>query len=96
MKANTYLWGCLTIGLLSNAFPVHRIGSMSKDLELQEFCQLTIATVLHKRAETADGDDQVVYTWSLPEDKIKRAETADGDDQVVYTWSLSEETGIKG
>lgn len=43
------------------------------------------------RSETADGDDQVVYTWALPEEKMKRSETADGDDQVVYTWSLPEE-----
>lgn len=44
-----------------------------------------------KRAETVDGDDQVVYTWSLPDKKTKRAETVDGDDQVVYTWSLPDE-----
>jgi len=48
-----------------------------------------------KRAEDADGDDQVVYTWSLPEEHAKRAEDADGDDQVVYTWSLPEETEAK-
>ena len=41
--------------------------------------------------ENNDGDDQVVYTWSLGEEKVKRAETNDGDDQVVYTWSMPEE-----
>ncbi len=43
------------------------------------------------RSETADGDDKVVYTWSLPDEKHKRAESADGDDKVVYTWSLPDE-----
>jgi hypothetical protein len=44
-----------------------------------------------KRSESTDADDQVVYTWSLPEEKEKRAEDSDADDQVVYTWSLPEE-----
>lgn len=43
------------------------------------------------RAESVDGDDQVVYTWFLPDEKSKRAESADGDDRVVYTWSLPDE-----
>ena len=48
---------------------------------------------MRKRSESGDGDDQVVYTWSLPEEKTKakRSETGDGDDQVVYTWSLPSE-----
>lgn len=32
-----------------------------------------------------DGDDQVVYTWAVPEDKDKRE---DGDDHIVYTSDL--------
>ncbi len=47
---------------------------------------------LTPRTEAGDGDDQVVYTWSLPDTKRKRAETTDGDDQVVYTWSLPEDS----
>ena len=43
------------------------------------------------RSETVDGDDQVVYTWSLPDEKDKRGESTDGDDKVVYTWSLPDE-----
>ncbi|KAF4628411.1 hypothetical protein G7Y89_g9741 [Cudoniella acicularis] len=46
-----------------------------------------------KRSEVADGDDKVVYTWSLPEGKTKRSETSDGDDKVAYTWSLPEQKG---
>lgn len=49
------------------------------------------------RAESVDGDDRVVYTWSLPDEKSKRAESADGDDRVVYTWSLPDEKSkVKG
>ena len=43
-------------------------------------------------AETPDGDDKVVYTWSLP-DKRDSPEPVDADEKVVYTWSLPEEKG---
>ena len=52
-------------------------------------------TALDRRTETADGDDQVVYSWALSEEKTKRAETADGDDQVVYSWALAKESESK-
>lgn len=67
----------------------------------EKWCEMTMLILepaLTARSETADGDDQVVYSWSLPEENItphdgnyKRSETADGDDQVVYSWSLPEE-----
>ena len=49
------------------------------------------AILVEKREEITDGDDQVVYTWSKPTDKMKREDTEDGDDQVVYTWSKPSE-----
>ncbi|KAJ5523594.1 hypothetical protein N7513_013138 [Penicillium frequentans] len=36
--------------------------------------------------EAADSDDQVAYTWALPESRKRE----DSDDKVAYTWALPE------
>lgn len=47
---------------------------------------------------TVDGDDAVVYSWSIDsQDKTKKEKkrrddaVADGDDAVVYSWAIDSE-----
>lgn len=98
MRSSTYLYACLLVNSCIHGLPTGREHGWFLD---EKWCGLTVLTrgpAMTARSEMADGDDQVVYSWSLPDENIRpdnglhqRSETADGDDRVVYSWSLPEE-----
>ncbi|CRG89181.1 hypothetical protein PISL3812_06217 [Talaromyces islandicus] len=89
MRYTSMVCGLMTLTTFATALPFSS-ASFKRGTPKTE----GIAVYEHTDARTVsdkreDGDDQVVYTWAVPESESKD-KREDGDEKVVYPWDVPE------